>query len=327
MTTILEYGKFYGAEPRVIGKIELVWFNNLKNQIANSSDYQTNIVINCTWLNIGEDMLNFIFQNGRPENTKLWFAGTVDGLYWLHHTHSFKYLKLTGWTIEFVGNSDTHYSTWFPNLMVKFNDLSSIVNPSCKYLFLSYNRKPRPWRIELVKTLIENNLHNKGFITFEEGHFSEVDNKTKEYDQNLHTTDLRFSRPEDILTIGDMNVWNDTYSVIVSETEITDPWQLSEKTYKPIMGLRPYFLNSNPGVVKQLEKLGFYTPAKLFDNKKLNDCSITEIVNQLKLIDNPIELYQSQLDMLKHNQNRFIEIANSDPTKILNYPHSVPVAG
>lgn len=327
MRNILEYGKFYGAEPRVLGKTELVWFGNLKNEIANKSDYQNNIVINCTWLNIGEDMLNFIFQNGRPDNTKIWFAGTVDGLYWLHNTHSFKYLQLTGWPIEFVGNSSTHFSTWFPSVMFKFNDLSSITDPTCKYLFLSYNRKPRPWREELVKTLIENNLHTKGFITFEEGHFPEIDNQGRDCDQELHTSDLRYSRPEDILTIGDINVWNDCYSVIVSETEITDPWQLSEKTWKPLMGLRPYFLNSNPSLVSQLEKLEIYTPAMLFKNSKLNDCSIKEIVNQLMLINNPLELYQNQLVMLKHNQKRFCEIANGDLTKILNNSYSVPVAG
>lgn len=327
MNNVIEYGKFYGAEPRVIGKTELVWFSNLKKDIAYRSEYPNNIVINCTWLNIGEDLLNFVFQNGRQDNTKLWFAGTVDGLYWLKHIHCFKYLQLTGWNIDFVGNSDTHYYSWFPSLMVKFNDLSSITEPSGKYLFMSYNRKPRPWREELVKTLIENSLHTKGFITFEEGYFPEIDVQTKNYDQDLHTSDLKYSRPEDILTIGDMNVWNDTYSVIVSETEKNDPWQLSEKTYKPIMGLRPYFLNCNPGVVKQLEKLGFYTPAQLFNNEKLNDCTIAEIVNQLKLINNPLELYQSQLEMLKHNQKRFLDIAYDESTKILNWPHSVPVNG
>lgn len=326
MTNVLEYGKFYGAEPRIIAKTEAIWFENLKKEISQTSDYPNNIVINCTWINIGEDMLNFIFQNGKPDTTKIWFAGTVDGVHFLHHTHSFKYLQLTGWNIEFVGNSMSHFHTWFPSLMFKFNDFSSITNPSCKYLFLSYNRKPRPWREELVKTLIENNLHTKGFITFEEGHFPEIDIITKEYDQNLHTTDLRYSRPEDILTIGNMDVWNDSYSVIVSETEIYDPWQLSEKTWKPLMGLRPYFLNTHPNVVKILERLDIYTPAMLFKNAKLDSCSITEIINQLNSIDNPVNLYQSQIDMLKHNQKRFFEIAESDPTKILNWPNQVPVS-
>ena len=61
MNNVIEYGKFYGAEPRVIGKTELVWFDNLKKDIANTSDYPNNIIINCTWLNIGEDLLNFVF--------------------------------------------------------------------------------------------------------------------------------------------------------------------------------------------------------------------------------------------------------------------------
>ena len=183
MTNVLEYGKFYGAEPRIIAKTEAIWFENLKKEISQTSDYPNNIVINCTWINIGEDMLNFIFQNGKPDTTKIWFAGTVDGVHFLHHTHSFKYLQLTGWNIEFVGNSMSHFHTWFPSLMFKFNDFSSITNPSCKYLFLSYNRKPRPWREELVKTLIENNLHTLGFITFEEGYFPEIDCQSKEHDQ------------------------------------------------------------------------------------------------------------------------------------------------
>ena len=34
MTNVLEYGKFYGAEPRVIAKTESSWFSNLKNEIA-----------------------------------------------------------------------------------------------------------------------------------------------------------------------------------------------------------------------------------------------------------------------------------------------------
>jgi hypothetical protein len=207
--------------------------------------------------------------------------------------------------------------------MSKFNDFSSITNPSCKYLFLSYNRKPRQWREDLVKQLIENNLHTKGFITFEEGHFPEIDKMTKEYDKNLHTTDLRYSRPEDILTLGNMDVWNNSYSVIVSETEIYDPWQLSEKTWKPLMGLRPYFLNSNPGIVKILEKLDIYTPAMLFNNTKLNSCLIADIIEQLILIKDPNKLYESQLDMLKYNQKRFFEIATSDPTKILNWPFTL----
>jgi len=84
---------------------------------------------------------------------------------------------------------------------------------------------------------------------------------------------------------------------------------------------------SASNTIKQLEKLGFKKPVDEIQIKLSYGLENIEIVNQLKLIDNPIELYQSQLDMLKHNQIRFLEIANSDPKKILNWPHSVPVSG
>ena len=322
MATVHEYGKVYGAEPPSIGEYERKWLDNLKSEIETTSDCEINLLINLTWINIGEDMLNWIFEHGKPDNCKLWLAGTVDGNEWILHTHSMKYLIMCGFKYEFVGNAIDHFHTWMPSLMIKHNNLDDFNIKDIKYLFLSYNRKPRPWREQLVRNLIDSNLHTKGFITFEEGHFSEIDKQTKDYDQELHTTDRRFSRPEDILTVGGLDIWNSCYSVIVSETELYDAWQLSEKTWKPLMGLRPYFLNSNKGIVKILEKLNIYTPAMLFKNSKLNDCSIEEIIKQLKIIDNPFELYQSQLDMLTHNQKRFIEIANSDPTKILNWSQS-----
>ena len=106
----------------------------------------------------------------------------------------------------------------------------------------------------------------------------------------------------DVFSLGDLTIWNEAYLCLVTETvfKLHDPdnFFISEKTWKPIMGLRPYFLNSNKGIIEILENLEIYTPAMLFENNKLNDCSITEIVNQLKLIDDPIELYQKQLVML-----------------------------
>ena len=322
MKTVLEFGIIYGAEPYVLGQTERRWLDNLKIEVATNSSYPINVVINLTWLHPADEnrMVTFISDIGTKENTKLWFAGSVDGTDWIRSAESFKELQMKGYNYEFVGNAIDHFSCWMPALLIQNNDLNKVKLVDPKYLFLSYNRKPRPWRKELVTRLIEHRLHIEVFITFEAGVFPEIDAQTAEYDQDLHTIDLRFTRPEDIFTLGSLEIWNNTYSVIVSETEIQDSCQLSEKSWKPLLGLRPYFLNSNPGVVRILDRLGFYTPGKLFNNPALDSCSIDAIIDQLKSIENPVELYNSQLDMLIHNQNRFIEIANSDPTKILNWP-------
>ena len=183
MSTVFEYGKCYGAEPSSIGQYEGQWLANLKEEIKNTSDYENNLLINLTWINWDDSLINWIFAFGSPENTKIWFAGTVDGVHWIIHTHYMRYLRMLGWKWEFVGNSITHFSTWFPRLMIQHNDLSYFEPTDMKYLFLSYNRKPRVWREELVKQLIENNLHTLGFITFEEGYFPEIDCQSKEHDQ------------------------------------------------------------------------------------------------------------------------------------------------
>jgi len=322
MKKVIEYGIVYGAEPKILGQAERQWLDNLKIEIGNTSTYPINVLINLTWLHPPDELslLNLISDTGTKDNTKLWFAGSVDGTDWIRGAKSFKYLQSQGYEYEFVGNANDHFNAWMPNLLLQYNNLSKVTLVDAKYLFLSYNRKPRPWRKELVNRLIDNELHTKGFITFEAGVFPIIDLQTAQYDQELHTEDLRFTRPEDILTLGNLEIWNNSYSVIVSETEISDSCHLSEKTWKPLLGLRPYFLNSNPGVAKILDRLGFYTPGKLFNNPKLDSCSINTIISQLKSIENSSELYNSQLDMLIHNQNRFIEIANSDPTKILNWP-------
>lgn len=330
MTHVIEYpnNRVYNVEPLEVGVYEQEWLSNLKKEIEQYSDVPINLLINCTWIHMGEDVLKFICDTAKdPQNCLIWWVGSVDGIEFIKHQHSYKYLELLGYKHTWVGNAYDHFHTWYPRWIIKDNDLTLVDLIEPTYLFLSYNRKPRPWREDLVKKLISHGLHLKGFITFEEGVFPEIDNMSKNHDQHLHTQDRRFSRPEDITTLGSLDIWNHSYSVIVSETEISDSWQISEKTWKPIMGLRPFFLNSNKGIIYILEKLGFYTPAMLFDNPKLNDCFIEDIIEQLKAIENPMELYNKQLDMLKHNQKRFIEIANSDPTKILNWPHSVPVAG
>jgi hypothetical protein len=242
-----------------------------------------------------------------------------------------------GYTSSFVGFSDEHWHSWLPtwfvdsNLRIDTNKLMLKNDP--KNLYLAYNRKPRIHRQWLVDSLKENNLLDRGWITFEQGHYPEIDNKTGETDQEKHSSDVRFTRPEDTCSLGDLNVWQDSYLVVVSETEHDDPWQLSEKTWKPIFGMRPFLINGRREVYKILEKLDLYTPKDFFKNSDL-DCHHESVVKQIQALYNktPEELYElweSQFEMLLYNRQRMFEIANCDPSKILNWPqaksYSVPV--
>lgn len=337
---------YYSSDPKQVGIMERDWLNNLKKEIALTSEFQHNIVINLTWFKAGwdetEPLRNLVGSLGSKEQVKLWFVGSVDGNYWItyHWIEPYNHFKKEGYTIQFVGYADDHWHSWYPewfisnNLRVDTNDIMLSNPPS--YLYLSYNRKPRIHREWLVNGLIKNNLLDKGWVTFEKGHYPEIDALSGNTDQDKHGVDTRFSRPEDITSLGDLDIWRNSFIIIVSETDHDDPWQFSEKTWKPIFGLRPFLINGHKDLYKILDKLGFYTPKDLFKNNDL-DCHYNSVIEQIKSLYNktPSELYklwENQYEMLLYNRQRMFEIADSDPTKILNWPqakekpHSVPVS-
>lgn len=327
---------YYTSEPLEVGKLERQWINNLKIEIAQQSTFEHNIICNLTWFKSNFEqtvnLRNFVESLGDISSVKLWYIGSVDGNYWLTYSYIdiFNYFLQKGYTHSFVGYSDEHWHSWYPewfignNKNVDMNDL--FLNQEPKHLYLSYNRKPRIHRTWLVNSIIENNLLDRGWVTFERGHYPEIDKLTAETDQDKHTQDVRFTRPEDITSLGDLEIWRNSYLILVSETDENDPWQLSEKTWKPIFGLRPFLLNAHKDLYKILEKLDFYTPKDFFKNSDL-DASYTSLVDQLKKLYNysSTELYKmwiDQYEMLLYNRRRMFEISISDPTKILNWPQA-----
>lgn len=337
---------YYTCDPKEIGVLERTWLDNLKKEIKNSSTFKHNVIVNLTWFKAGweqtEPLRNLIQNLGDKSNVKIWYTGSIDGNDWikLDYIEIYHYFKKEGYTDSFVGYADEHWHTWYPYWFVKNNtnlDIKKILlDTTPKFLYLSYNRKPKLHRELLVDSLIKENLLEKGWVTYEKNKFPEVDRLSGDTDQEKHSSDLRFSRPEDLTSLGNLSIWRNSYLVIVSETETSDAWQISEKTWKPIFGLRPYVLNSHPNISKILDKLGFFTPADLFKNYKLRG-SHTSIIDQIKKLKNlsPTDLHklwESQYEMLNYNRQRFLELANSDTTKILNWPqakqkpYSVPVA-
>jgi len=336
---------YYQSEPREIGILERNWLNNLKGEIANESTHEHNVVINLTWFKANweetEPLRKFVESLGPVENVKLWFAGTIDGNYWITYSHIeiYHYLKNQGYAISFVGFADEHWHSWMPkwfvsnNLNVDMNDI--VLSKSPEYLYLCYNRKPKIHREWLVNELLSKGLIDRGWVTFEKGHYPEIDKLTGNTDNIKPTTDERFSRPEDLTSLGYLNVWRNSFLVVVSETDHDDPWQLTEKTWKPIFGLRPFLINGHRDVYDILEKLGFYTPKDLFKDNKL-DCHHENVVRQIQKLYHmsPNELYdlwEDQFEMLLYNRQRMFEMAIND-SKVLNWPqaspkpHSVPVA-
>jgi len=315
---IKEYGRRYSATPLSIGENEHNWLERFKTKLS-TNEYDTNLLINLTWLEPKDpDLLQWITSNIQG-STKIWLAGTVDGTEWFIHTELYATILTLNCDVEIAGFSPTCWDSWMPKWILEnkqYTDEELQLKTDFNNVYLCYNRKPRPHREQLVKQLIDNKLSDYGWITFEQGVFPEIDQRTGMTDQHLHSPDLRFTRPEDLLSLGTTDIWQNSYCVIVSETTLSDPWQLSEKTWKPIMGLRPYLWNAHSGITEVMRRLGFYTPGDLFDNYHLDTNSIEILITQLKLLCqmSKTELYsmwQNQLPMLEHNRKRFIELASN----------------
>lgn len=308
------YGRFYTSPPPTIGLMERHCIENLKKQINNSSKFEVNLIVNCTWIDPDETQFILWFKQQHIfGKTKVYFTGLIDGIEWFTRSKHVEFISTFNCPIEFIGFSLDNWCSFLPCLLKQYSG-DEIKLENIKNLYISLNRKPRPHRQKLISLLIENNLLDRGHVTFEKGYFEIIDSKTADTEQQLHNDDRRFSRPEDIQTLGNLEVWKSSYCVIVSETDEYDPWHISEKTWKPIMGMRPFILNSHRHTYKILEKLNLNTPAALFKNSNLDKADPITVTEQIKMLysKTPEELYKiynEQYDMLLHNKNIFLEMA------------------
>jgi hypothetical protein len=191
-------------------------------------------------------------------------------------------------------------------------------------LFLNYNRKPHRHRTELVKLFEESNLIDYGCVTLGNSNYT-VGDKVEQYiayGANDIVGDVGI--PNDIYSLGQLKIWNTSFINVVSETqyEYSRNVFLSEKTFKPIIGLRPFVINGSPGIYRILKQAGFdcfedLFPVDLLSNENFNYTwkfdnhkHIVESLNNLK-DKNLTELYHQIKPRLLYNQAHFYEYARN----------------
>lgn len=305
------YGRFYTAD-QTIAQYEKLWLDQLKKDVQKVSIFDNNIIINLTWFGPEEDFLKQILMNFDTVKTKVWFAASVDGINWMYQSNFCQFVR-EKFVCEFVGFGPNHWHSWMPKFLLdSMPDIKTDLDKNFKFNFLCYNRKPKPHRNYIVNQLIEKSILDYGWVTYEKGIFPAIDIKSENTDQHLHNNDKRFSRPEDFKSLGDIFIWNNSFSVIVTETEINDPWQISEKTWKPIIGMRPFFLHGHKNLQKILNDLNFYGPNDFFKQDFNSAEDITDcLVNLCKKSKNDLfSMYEGFYDKLLHNKNMFIKYAN-----------------
>ena len=171
-----------------------------------------------------------------------------------------------------------------------------------KYNFLCYQRKTNDQREFLYTQLFDKS----GIVTIGNKKFIDI-NKNIPAHLGLDEVGGSLNVPNDIWSLGNINIWKSSFLNIVSETEqlLTAPTPfVSEKIFKPIIGMRPFICFGHPKTTELLNSLGFetfdqefnYTPTSHW---KDNATQIKNIVDHLDT-----GMYKNLIPKLVHNRNQ-----------------------
>ena len=215
--------------------------------------------------------------------------------------------------------------------------------------FTCLNGAFREHRLILVSELFRSGLENDGYISYivNTGYNnqppieSEIDNVDKDllkYYMDIIVPNIPLTTELEkgmeliepyISTSYVHEMYTNSYFNIVTETSynwnstsiIDNNIYLTEKTYRPIFGMQPFIMVSNPGVLKHLKDMGFKTFPEFFDESYDEIENPTErmytIINEIKRICNLSneqlhDRYYNIFDKLEHNRNRLIEIHDGE---------------
>lgn len=342
MTTQLIGTTFPPSSQWYTNEVNLV--KSICKQIDTKFPEQKNLLISTTWF--GPQFHNGEFDKlVQYENQidNLFFMSSVDATMISPPQIDAIIKRINPSQTFFLGNFDGPYYFSFiasvlPEYFENYTD-DQLIMKTVRWLFVNYNRKPREHRIKLVNQLIENNLHNTGVVSlgnqeleiyahgvipqkfFLLGETPEQYAKAGNWGHGL-----KFGIPHDIHSLGNMDIWQTHFLNIVSETECNnwDPLFVTEKTWKPMIGLRPFIINGQPKIYKWLRQQGFRTFNHYFcdgleDEENMHSAIIQTLLElKQKPADEIVQLYNRMLPDLLHNRAQFFEFAHKEKQRINN---------
>lgn len=322
---------------------EVLAIDHLKAQINKKFPTAENLIINTTWFGPQFDNGQYKKLNKFEHIDNLFFITLVDEIM-LTHDQIENIRKKFNASLFLIGNYDSPYevsfiSTVIPDYFKDYNDADLLIK-DIKYLYLCYNRKPREHRVKLVKQLIDYDLVRHGLVTLGKNDklYSKVeyapsfllgeqpDDFANEGNWGMA---MSYGIPHDIHSLGNMDIWQNHFLNIISETTF-NPWDhtfVTEKTWKPIIGLRPFIINGSSKLYLWLRNRGFRTFEKYFNNILIEDIpeyevhnSIMKVVQHLASLDKHklMNMYNDMLPDLMYNRTRFLEFSKEQKIKLTN---------
>ena len=187
---------------------------------------------------------------------------------WLNNKHH--KVIITNWWDQFTGynewstaykNNDRvllldYMASWFNICDEKFVQYQwqEVQPKSFENIFLCYQGKWKHARDALFQSLNEWSV--PGIITL--AGKKVLDKNIPAHDGNASIYKPVDYYPNDIYSLGDIDVWNSHFLNIVTETldGVSYPTWITEKTIKPLAGSRPFIIYGDPNIYSVLNSFG-----------------------------------------------------------------------
>jgi hypothetical protein len=313
---------------QVEDQVQCEFFNIIEKQIDEYFPKQQNFLVNTRCIAFHEDNLLEAYKNfGHIDN--IFLCSALDDYpnnIPLPTNPALKVFQLGN--IATLGQNNYEFSAsaiTMSKIFKKYNHSELLLDDTNIVAYLCYQNKPHSHRQILTKTLLDNELLDKGIVTLgkyddQEYMFSElvkldIDEVTTEY----YYGSMGLTK-ENPYSLGDINVWRNCFLNIISETSYSSPRFISEKTYKPIIGMRPFILHGNPNILRHLKDCGFYTFEEYWPDVNFRECSSAEdtaacIAIVLREVCSKShtaisDMYTEMLPKLRYNRERFFQYVN-----------------
>lgn len=282
-------------------------------------------LINTTWFSMEETFEKLIqWESDKPR------AFLYSGMDWENSTctnttrTAHRYLQDRFQTVN-IGNTGSGYyfSFWLQfinHFQEYFFDSAYTVKPDIRFRYLCLNNKCNDHRAHLLNNIFEEaDLYEKGNIsvlqpdvryTFDHPIVLE-ENRSPLMGQMFYEwekiSDTHISN--DIVSLGDPRHWATHFLTVVTESCHHSDVFLSEKIFKPLIGLRPFLAVGDRNLYPKLRELGIDTFEDLFPTVGRDAETYQERCDNL-LVDLRMICYMSlhQLDIFyQHIYNRLVQ--------------------
>lgn len=243
-----------------------------------------------------------------------------------------KFLKENNKNVYEIGNyfDEDNLSNYFCYWLYWCNsNLKNFLSDNNQYklsdnnkAFLCYNRKPTFHRVCFLRLLKENDLLSHGNVTigddvYENEEFTELIEASRIINKDIPMrvyVNIDLDSCNAVNSLGNPETWSNSFLNVVTETSIHSNCFISEKTLKPILGLRPFVFVNHFNAYKILQSwdidlfdkwFGEWYKEENYQKRIRNIIKIIKYVSSLSC-ESRINLYNKMLPTLISNRENLI---------------------